>query len=480
MAAAGNTQENKKIVNIVYDEDDEDCPVCLDSFEDIKCSIVTCGCGYKVCLNCTKKVLLTTAKDPHCMHCKRAWNRSFQYDQLTPSFINNKYKKIRKELLFEKEKAMMPDTIPMVENYMKVKEFEAYLNELKEQEEVARIAYNQVLQKRIQLEANIKAIKNFQCVSDVKEKTERRKFIKKCPNNDCRGFLSTSWKCELCNIYVCKDCFEIKGYSKNEQHTCDPNNVKSAQAIKNETKPCPKCSTAIYKISGCDQMWCTQCKIAFSWKSGKIVTGTVHNPHYYEYLNSNTDTLGLRNPGEIVCGGLVTYYTIGRKLSSVSEIARQNKNNNDVQKIKLVLSLHRGLTHLLYTIIQPLREKVNNNADNVDLRVKYLSKEIDEKHFKKIVAQRDNIREKNISILHVLELFNTIGTEQLNNLSESLNKFKLTDPIHLTTINGILNEMDNITNYCNKELQNISKNYKMKVHQFNDMYIISHNKKQFK
>jgi hypothetical protein len=31
-------------------------------------------------------------------------------------------------------------------------------------------------------------------------------------------------------------------------------------------------------------MWCIECKTAFSWKSGEIVNGKIHNPHYYEYL----------------------------------------------------------------------------------------------------------------------------------------------------------------------------------------------------
>jgi hypothetical protein len=47
-------------------------------------------------------------------------------------------------------------------------------------------------------------------------------------------------------------------------------------------------------------MFCTQCNTAFSWISGEIELGLVHNPHYYEYLA----TLSSASPNidVIACG----------------------------------------------------------------------------------------------------------------------------------------------------------------------------------
>ena len=64
--------------------------------------------------------------------------------------------------------------------------------------------------------------------------------------------------------------------------------------LKKDSKPCPKCSTVIHKIDGCDQMWCPCCKSAFSWLNGVIET-RIHNPHYYEYLR-NTKGYVPRDP----------------------------------------------------------------------------------------------------------------------------------------------------------------------------------------
>ena len=76
-----------------------------------------------------------------------------------------------------------------------------------------------------------------------------------CPNNDCRGFLSSQYKCEICKLYTCPHCHDIIGHSKQDEHVCQPDSLKSAELIKKETKPCPTCGIRIFKISGCDQMW---------------------------------------------------------------------------------------------------------------------------------------------------------------------------------------------------------------------------------
>ena len=112
------------------------------------------------------------------------------------------------------------------------------------------------------------------------------------------------YKCELCETYTCPHCLELIGYSKTDPHTCNPDNVASAELIKKDTKPCPQCGVRIHKISGCDQMWCTECRVAFSYKTLKIDSGAaVHNPHYYQYMQRQNHGVAPRNPQDVVCGG---------------------------------------------------------------------------------------------------------------------------------------------------------------------------------
>ena len=149
------------------------------------------------------------------------------------------------------------------------------------------------------------------------QKKEVRKFIRKCPVDNCNGFLSTQWKCGLCDTKVCSDCLEIKPESKTDEHVCNADSVASAKVIKRDTKPCPSCGVRIYKISGCDQMWCVECRVAFSWSTGCKIRGRIHNPHFYEYQQAQGEN-AVRNPGDIACCGIPNYYDFRDRINACS------------------------------------------------------------------------------------------------------------------------------------------------------------------
>ena len=146
---------------------------------------------------------------------------------------------------------------------------------------------------------------------------KKREFKRKCGVEGCRGFLSSQWKCGLCATFTCPHCFDVLGKEKNCGHVCDPNNVESANMIKKETKNCPSCATPIFKIQGCDQMWCTQCHIAFSWRTGMRVNGVIHNPHFYQWQREGGGNAPVQTPGAQVCGGLPGAWNFRRQLNRI-------------------------------------------------------------------------------------------------------------------------------------------------------------------
>ena len=246
--------------------------------------------------------------------------------KLNRSFVSKEYAMHHKNRLLEREISKLPDT--MVAAQISKDHFE--------KEKVERNKYDktiselQVIEKQIQNLVRQKISKKKKAKLHLRyavrhkhnamrpgahntreendgNKNEKTRFIMPCPGEECRGFLSTDYKCELCSIQTCPKCLEIIGTDKNAQHVCNEDNVKSAEMIRKETKPCPSCGTRIYKINGCDQMWCVECHQAFSWKTGNIDNGKIHNPHFYEHKRNENNGMIVRAPGDVLCGGLIDF-----------------------------------------------------------------------------------------------------------------------------------------------------------------------------
>jgi hypothetical protein len=228
---------------------------------------------------------------PWCVNtdCRRGWERDFLDAQFTRAFRLTTYKDHREKVLADREKARLPSTQDDAANYKIALDIYTKTNaELAELEkESMRIhqliqeATTRKLRARLTYESHGRIRMTNTPVSPV---VEAKTFIKPCPATDCKGFLSTAWKCGLCNLWSCPDCHELKGPVRDCEHTCEPDKVASARLISREAKSCPKCGVQICKVDGCDQMYCTICNTGFNWRTGKIADGPVHNPHYFEWL----------------------------------------------------------------------------------------------------------------------------------------------------------------------------------------------------
>jgi len=260
---------------------------------------------------CTKTYLLSK-KETHCMGCKVGWTDAV-CTELLGGFMHREYRIHTTKLLWEMEKARMPETMPSVERELKKRKMIKEYCDLSVEVQTARTTLRNIEKIQRQLKHNIEH-GNIDGSSKEQMEKKKKEFIRACPVNDCAGFLSSQWKCGVCEIWVCKDCMEVKGKEKDTEHVCDENVLASAQLLKKETKPCPSCSAAIFKISGCDQMWCTQCQVAFSWRTGLKMTGTIHNPHFYQWQKQNGEAR--QNPGAIACGGLPDWGNFQRILAN--------------------------------------------------------------------------------------------------------------------------------------------------------------------
>ena len=297
---------------------------------------------------------------------------------------------------------------------------------------------------------------------EKKEKKEKKKFMQRCGDGNCRGFLSQGWKCGVCSKKTCSKCFDL--IHENEEHICDEDKVKTANLIKKETKNCPSCATAIYKISGCDQMWCTNCHVAFSWKTGLKVSGNIHNPHYFQWKRENGGRI--RQPREVVCGGLPHEYSF---VNYVRNCCRRGLIQE--QHVNQLLELYRGTNHISHVILNKLRLKITNSQNdmNLDLRINYAIKEITEKQLKSTLLRRDRAVNKTTSILHIYELINTVFIECLNDLYQTILNMRYGHPndesklILSTKIEQTFDKCNKIREYALTQLKKVSLEFNQMV-----------------
>jgi len=573
------------------------CPICCDKYTAQLRKPVCCPyCEYSSCTICVKKYLTDGALDAHCMSCRRGWNDEFLDLNFTRAFRIGPYRDHREKLLFEREIAILPTRQPRVEAKLKMKEAEGMIREINKELVELDKKRATVLHKshrfsaqvaRYHAESEGRPPPAWTLTDGEKAATpEKAKFVMKCPASDCRGFLSTAYKCGTCQLWACSDCLVIKGPDKDCPHTCDESVKASVAMIIKESKPCPKCGERISKIDGCfaadtevllwnggvkmsqnivvgdelvgddgfmrtvqevcsgedqmfevtqnrgvsytvnskhrlslkdgsgklvemrvdeylrldckekellygyktdntlseitvtpvgrgtyygwnvgdnhrfalkdgtvslncDQMYCTECHTAFSWNTGQVVNGVIHNPHYYEFLRKQGNGVAPRNAGDVPCGGVPYYTQLQRATVALPEVTR-----------RWIMGIHRLTSEIADQRIQMYQGAFNMN-DNGDLGVQYLMKEIGTEKMQSELIKRELKRNKHLAIRAVLEMFVTTSTMMLNNIVSD-------PPASPTAFENTMLEYVNLRKYVNDSLMNVSKMKACSVPQIGD------------
>lgn len=411
---------------MAFEEADKyECPVCLEYFDLYHHKRIRCGCGRCVCIECCMEHLESTMEDPHCLHCMRVWDERFLMENLGTKETKQR-KEHRKEVLFQRELAKMPQTQPIVKM---MKDAKHLMNQLKtynrklmkddvthEEREFLELRVNELSAEHHEILIKLESVKQNKHTESIVQ------HIQNCPVSTCKGFITKNYKCGLCDTTICRKCLEIKG----DGHECKQEHVKTAEKIMKETRPCPRCATRIYKIDGCDQMWCTNCHAAFSWKTGRIETGRVHNPHFFEYMRENPDHTDRpeRAVGEVECGGIIRHSQVREILTTYRYILRtiptkdRHLNLKETPFHKQIYNIYRSTIHTQDVLIDNIRERVNKHDPNQDLRIKYLMEEKTKRQVMNTLIRRERLKNKRREMMHVLELFQTVANDHFRNLYE--------------------------------------------------------------
>ena len=426
------------------------CGICIEPYNKVaNTEVICCFCEKSSCRRCVQTFLTTSTNDPHCMHCSKVWERDFIDDNLTVTYRMNDYKKHRENILLDREIALMPATQYRAEQIRSADKMnseimpplDAQLKKLYEDSAALTLKINNVYKLRNDAQYQIRLLRTGQ---GEKAKVETT-FVRKCPDGDCRGFLSTAWKCGLCSKWACPDCHEIKGTERDVEHTCNPDNVATAKLLAKDSRPCPGCGTVITKIEGCDQMWCPQCHTPFSWRTGQKETGVVHNPHFYEWQRKQNGGVAPRVLGDVACGGIPPYHEVRSRLSGLP-VPIQN----------VVLNFHRIIQHVQHVEL-PRYHNVFNENDNQDLRIIYLLGTMTSDLLKVHIQQREKKREKERAMRRALEVLVQAGTDLLRRIMAEVDIDKKRE---------IIDEVDALRIYINELLAKVNERLKLSVQQY--------------
>ena len=555
------------------------CQICDEKLNKSTHMPIKCQyCEFEACRTCCE-TYATNEPTVKCMNgsCGREWTRKFIRDVFTLVFINGALKTHREQLLFDRERALLPATQPIIESKIACAKLDKDIDEIRRQITALNRQITDLHTQKAAISAN------------PRRGAERAAFVRACPDEDCRGFLSSQWKCGICEKWACPDCHLIKGYTRDAEHTCNPDDVATAQLLANDTKPCPKCATGIFKIDGCfsentpillydgstkmsqdicvgdilvgddgikrtvldtttgiddlyevvqtngvtytvnsehilvlllddvihkicvndylhltndvrlkykgfkkqnniiydksdiqvnkkgtshyygwtlehdslfvlpdntvvhncDQMWCTQCHTAFSWRTGAI-QNNIHNPHYYEWLRRTNGGEAPRNPEDVPCGREMNH-----RLSEI--IARCLRTRH---------ASHPGSTACRQRCDEIVRRTIHLNyaerptpanyeRKNEELRVMYLMKQITEENMKDQL-QRDDKRHNKIQ--EIADIYTIVSATVTDIMYRFLHHIENEcRPNEFSTT--ILDEIEPLVKYANECLADVSHTY---------------------
>jgi hypothetical protein len=313
------------------------------------------------------------------MNCKITFTKKFLVDSVGVTYVKTTWKKIEEDRLLEHEREQLTSTQPLV-NWEK---------EFRRQKSRLRFGERMTIPER-PTESSYKNIKDF--------------FP--CPNNSCRGFIEPGVSnCSVCNSKVCRTCREIM--SSSQTHICNLDTIQTLSMLRQDSRPCPKCAAVINRSSGCNHMFCTQCRTHFDWETGNILKQSTNG--HYNHLESYARNLVTRNVESESSDTTTNQEQQREECSAVRQISKETllrRNPNIPEKILRVL-------YDDYEIIQfaadsfynegSLNMQLSNTLTN--LRVSYLMNDIDEAVWKSRVYSVNKSFEYRLHCSQVFQLY---------------------------------------------------------------------------
>jgi hypothetical protein len=228
-------------------------------------------------------------------------------------------------------------------------------------------------------------------------------------------------------------------------------------------------------------MWCTaaDCGTAFSWINGKVISGVIHNPHYYEWIRRTNGEVP-RNPGEILCGGLPVYYNaITLPLRTLGFIYTPGNTKPLYRaQTEIITQIHTCLSDLEHVRVP--QYNVRRHVDMLkELHVDFLLGNIDEDKWSQSIYLKENNFEKKQMIGQVVQTFYNAGADMMRNLTKVLadmQRKKILSPKFVANdeemkpVFEIITQFESLRAYINESFEKLGKSISCAVPQFDDTW----------
>lgn len=456
------------------------CNICTNSFNKKNVCISCPYCKFDACRICWQMFFENEGKTI-CMNkkvCNKEWDRYQLCERMTANFMKQKYTKMLENQIFDSQKKLFPETIDYIQqqketNIMKLAMRRIEDDRIEKMSEIKRLkvvrsndpSYPDFIKEKNRLIIEIdelgSKIQNYKVMINnggdyiSSHMYANTPFIKRCLEEKCRGYLSDEMSCKLCNSIFCKKC-HIK--LDESEHKCRADDIANIALLKENTKPCPKCSEGIFKTDGCDQMWCTCCHTAFSWETGEIQT-KIHNPHYYEWMRQNNKVIP-RAEGDIINDCVENNPDIMfMRITSVimRELKKIGSDNNIYRMNEIIQTIRIDYNHnRRFVIPQMIHEMQGNDLSYRKLRVDYLKKYITEEKFKTKILKLDKHIKTTGEIIEIGNLFTDVLTDLIINFDSNLSNIHNAKNLEDTMV-AFLDECEELLIYINNLIENVCK-----------------------
>lgn len=351
----------------------QECQICCNNLTKNSIFHSSCCTDKYICKTCVEKNSCSSIEKPSCIFCKKIYPDSLIEESLTKA-SQNRIHKHQSQIFCESQMALLPATQPYAERELSIITLKNELNNVIDKEKKLK---NQLLELATDKRRILSRLYRLELINHAREVPPELRAEEvdgvgwrvPCSWDGCNGFVSKGYKCGLCSRFTCSSC----QMPKDNDHTCKQADVDSVMLIKKDTKACPACSTRIFKISGCSQMFCVKpgCNTIFDWNTLKIQkNGFVHNPHALDFRRNNMG--GNCGGAEFNIHNLDRYFFTRERNPQPKSYPANQPNTYEYRirnrdKYNILRSIDQQIAH-----VEHILQVLQNNTIDIDLKFRVL------------------------------------------------------------------------------------------------------------